>query len=64
MMDGRVAIQLVADLLYIKGIICYDEFESLLDIRNSADAEGFTEKLLCGDFNVYKRGEHYSVNNE
>lgn len=64
MMDGRVAIQLLADLLYIKGIICYDEFEYLLDIRTSKDAEQFTEKLLCGDFNVYKRGEHYSVNNE
>ena len=64
MMDGRVAIQLFADILYIKGILCYDEFECLLDIQTSSDAEQFTEKLLRGDFNVYKRGEHYTINNE
>lgn len=64
MMDGRVSIQLMADILYIKGIICLDELEALLDIRTSKDAEQFTEKLLRGDFNVYRKGEHYSINNE
>ena len=59
-----MSIQLMADILYIKGIICHDEFECLLDIQTSSDAEKFTEKLLCGDFNVYKRGEHYSISNE
>ena len=63
-MDGRVSIQLMADILYIKGIICLDELEALLDIRTSKDAEQFTEKLLRGDFNVYRKGEHYSINNE
>lgn len=63
-MDGRVVIQLFADVLYIKGVICLEEFEAMLDIRNSNDAEDFTEKLLCGEFNVYKRGEHYSINND
>lgn len=64
MMDGRVSIQLMADILYIKGIICLDELEALLDIRTSKDAEQFTEKLLRGDFNAYRKGEHYSINNE
>lgn len=63
-MDGRVVIQLLADILYIKGILCFDEFEALMEVKNASDVGDFTEKLLCGDFNVYRKGEHYSINNE
>jgi hypothetical protein len=63
-MDGKVVIGLIADILYIKGHICYEEFESLQDVRNEQDVYAFTEKLLRGEFNVFKRGEHYGINNE
>lgn len=63
-MDVKTLIALFADILYIKGIICFEELDGLFDIRNEKDVEAFTEKLLRGEFNVYKRGEHYSATAE
>jgi hypothetical protein len=63
-MDGKVVLGLLADILYIKGHICYDEFEALQEVRNEHDVYAFTERLLRGEFNVYKRGEHYAIHNE
>lgn len=60
----KLLIALFADILYIKGIICYDEFEALMDLKDPSDLDDFTEKLLRGEFNVYRKGEHYSVCNE
>lgn len=63
-MDSRAVLGLLADILYIKGVICYDEFEAIQDISCEQDCYLFTEKLLRGEFNVYKRGEHYAIHNE
>lgn len=63
-MDGRVVAELLADILFLKNIICFEEYEAIMEIKNSSDVEAFTDKLIRGEFNVYKRGEHYSINNE
>lgn len=60
-MDGKLAIGLFADILYIKGILCYEELEAIQDIKNAEDVGAFIERLLRGDFNVYKRGEVYTT---
>lgn len=58
-MDPKVLISLFADIMYEKGMLCYEEMEALLDIKSVEDTYAFSEKLLRGDFNVYKRGEIY-----
>lgn len=58
-MDAKIVIALFADILYMKGIICFEELDAIFDIRNEQDVQAFTERLLRGEFNVYKRGEHY-----
>lgn len=58
MMD-KLVLGLLADILYIKGIICLDEFEALGDITKPADIDVFVDRMLREDFNVYKRGEAY-----
>jgi hypothetical protein len=47
----------------MKKIICFDELEALLDAKNEQDIYAFTDRLLRGDFNVYRKGEHYSLEN-
>lgn len=59
-MDAKIIIGLFADILYMRGLLCFDEMESLLDIKNESDVFAFSERLLRGDFNAYKRGEIYS----
>ena len=56
----KIVIQLFADILYTKGILCFEEIDALLEMRTPEDAEVFTEKLLRGGYNVYKRGEVYT----
>ena len=53
----------MADILYMKKIICYDELEALLDAKNEQDIYAFTDRLLRGEFNVYRKGEHYALEN-
>lgn len=56
----KIVIQLFADILYIKGIICFEEMQEMLEMRTPSDVEKFTDKLIRGDFNAYRRGEIYS----
>jgi hypothetical protein len=55
----KLTLGLLADILYFKGIICFEEFEALQEMRDASDIEPFVEKLARGEFNVYKRGETY-----
>lgn len=58
-MDGKLAIGFIADVLYIKGIISYDEFNAVQEARTATDIGEIVERMLRGDFNGYKRGEGY-----
>lgn len=58
-MDAKLLIGLFADIMYDKGMLCYEEMEALMDIKSAEDVFVFSERLLRGDFNVYKRGEIY-----
>ena len=59
----KLAIGLIADILYMKKIICFEELEALLDAKSPTDIYAFQERLLRGDFNVYRKGEHYDLEN-
>lgn len=58
-MDPRIIIGLFADILYSKNLLCFEEMDALLEIKSAEDVYAFSDKLLRGDFNVYKRGEIY-----
>lgn len=57
-MDKQV-LGFLADILYIKGIIYYDEFEAIQNVTKPSDLQDIVEGMLCGQFNGYKRGEAY-----
>lgn len=56
----KIAIQFFADVLYLKGLLCFEEMEAILDARNAEDLDVIFEKMYKGTFNVYKRGEPYT----
>lgn len=49
----------LADVLYFKGIICFDEFDAIMECRTPADLGVVAERIGQDDFNPYKRGEAY-----
>lgn len=54
----KVTLGFMADVLYLQGVICFELFEAIQDAKTINDLEDITEKMLRGQFNVYKRGEH------
>jgi hypothetical protein len=60
----KLTIGLLADILYTKEIICFEELQGLMDIKHPTDVDAFVERMMRGEFNVYKRGEHYSQENK
>lgn len=55
----KTAIGFLADVLYIKGVIYYDEFEAIQECKNPSDLQDIVEGMLTNKFNGYKRGEAY-----
>lgn len=57
--DGKLVLAFMADVLYIKGVICLDELDTIYDAQNAEDIQLIVDRMLRGDFNAYKRGEGY-----
>jgi hypothetical protein len=53
----KTVIGFLADVLYIKEVICYEEFEAIQDCKTPMDLDAVFEKMMRGEFNVYRRGE-------
>ena len=60
-MEVKSLVGFLADVLYIKGIICLDEFEAIMEARNDVDLGVIVERMLRSDFNLHKRGEAYGT---
>ena len=58
-MNDKLAIGFMADILYIKGIICFEELEDILDANHASDLDTITHKMLTSQYNLVKRGEAY-----
>lgn len=56
----KTVLGFIADVLYIKGIICYEELEGIMEVKDSSDLGDVFEKMIKGEYNVYKRGEPYT----
>lgn len=55
----KLALGFLADVLYIKGIICFEEFEAIQEVNHPSDLNDIVEKMLRGEFNAYRKGEGY-----
>lgn len=55
----KLAIGFLADILYIKGIICFEEFSDMQDVAQASDLGTIVDKMLKQEYNAHKRGEGY-----
>lgn len=55
----KVVLKFLADVLYIKGVVCYEEFEAVMDAKSSFDLDKIVDRILRSDFNIHRRGEGY-----
>lgn len=46
-----------SDLLYIKGILCFDEYDAIMESCTPTDLDNVFEGIMRGTFNNYRRGE-------
>jgi hypothetical protein len=58
-MTDKLAIGFLADILYIKGIICYEEYEDVMNAEKAGDLDVIVNKMLTDQYNVLRRGEAY-----
>ena len=58
----KVVLKFLADVLYIKGAICYEMFEEIMDAKTPIDLDNIIEKMIRGEYNVYRKGEGYVRN--
>lgn len=56
----KVLLKFFADVLYLKEQLCSEELEDIYDAKSPSDLDDIFEKMMRGEYNVYKRGESYA----
>lgn len=54
----KILLKFLADVLYLKGVICYDELDDIMDVRIPSDLDNIFEKMIGEEYNAYRR-EYY-----
>lgn len=52
----KVVIKFFCDVLYLNGILCFEEYEDIMDCKVPMDLDEVFEKMIREDYNAYKRG--------
>ena len=53
----KYILKFFTDLLYLKGVICFDEFEDIMDCCSPSDLDKVFEKMMKEEYNQYRRGD-------
>lgn len=53
----KVLLKFITDVMYIKGIICYQEYDAIMECSNHIDLDCVFEKMMNDGYNGYIRGE-------
>lgn len=53
----KVAIGFLADVLYVKEILHFEEYEAIMNAKSPSDLEVIVDKLLRGEYSAYRKGE-------
>lgn len=57
----KVTLGFLADVLYLKGVLCIDELNAVNSVVTAQDLEVVIERMFRNEFGVYKRGEMRSA---
>lgn len=58
----KITLKFLADVLYIKGVLCSEELEDILEVKTIDDLDHIIDKML-DDAYILKRGETYGYGN-
>lgn len=53
----KVLLKFFSDVLYLKRVICIEEYEAIVDSTSINDLESIFEGMMCDKFRDYRRGE-------
>jgi len=56
----KVVLKFIADILYIKGIILFEELEAIYEAKSFSDLDTIVKKIEGGEYRVF-RGETYNI---
>lgn len=55
----KVLLKFFADVLYLKGIICFEEYDDIMDVKYFEDLDVVFEKMMREEYSAHKRGDLY-----
>lgn len=55
----KVAIKFIADVLYCKDLLFFDEYEAIMDCKSPQDLDNVIDKMLRGEYSGHYKGESY-----
>lgn len=53
----KIILKFLVDVLYLNNIICYDEYDDIMECKVPSDLDDVFEKMMRGKYNTYRRGE-------
>ena len=53
----KVLLKFITDVLYLKGVLCFNEFEDIMECCKAEDLDEVFEKMMRGQYNAYRRGD-------
>jgi hypothetical protein len=51
----KIILKFIADVLYIRGAICLEEYEAILDAKSHIDLDKIADKMLREEYNQRTR---------
>jgi hypothetical protein len=53
----KIILKFVTDVLYLNGILCFEEYDDIMECCTPEDLDKVFEKMMKDQYNRYRRGE-------
>lgn len=53
----KILLKFVSDVMYLKGVINFDELEDIMNCCDAFDLDMVFDKMMRGEYNAYRRGD-------
>lgn len=53
----KVVIKFFSDVLYLNNILCFEEYEDIMECQTPEDLDKVFEKMMKEEYNAYTRGQ-------
>lgn len=55
----KLLLKFFADVMYLKDVICFEEYEGIMEVKTPMDLDEVFEKMMKEEYNAYRRGTIY-----